>query len=105
MYSAIYTFTAAYGVSFGPIGWVLPSEVFPLSIRVKGVALATASNWFSNCTYNVLSSYEHTDNRSSIVLIGLITPVLMDYSPLYVFLSHVQELSRSISGGTSVLRL
>lgn len=45
----IYMFTAAYGMSFGPVGWVLPSEVFPLSMRSKGVALSTASNWFNNC--------------------------------------------------------
>ncbi|KAL0955572.1 hypothetical protein HGRIS_001810 [Hohenbuehelia grisea] len=60
---AIYLFTAAYGVSFGPIGWVLPSEVFPLSMRSKGVALSTASNWLNN------------------FLIGLVTPLLMEVSP------------------------
>ncbi|KAG6907339.1 hypothetical protein DXG01_009296 [Tephrocybe rancida] len=64
----IYTFTAAYGVSFGPIGWVLPSEVFPLSMRSKGVALSTASNWFNN------------------FLIGLVTPVIMEYSPAGTFM-------------------
>jgi hypothetical protein len=36
-------------MSFGPVGWVLPSEVFPLSIRSRGVAISTASNWFNNC--------------------------------------------------------
>ena len=46
----VYAFTAAYGVSYGPIGWILPSEVFPLSARSKGVALSTASNWTNNCT-------------------------------------------------------
>ncbi|KAJ2935042.1 hypothetical protein H1R20_g2028, partial [Candolleomyces eurysporus] len=63
----IYTFTAAYGTSFGPIGWVLPSEVFPLSMRSQGVALSTASNWSNN------------------FLIGLLTPVLVTYSPSATF--------------------
>ncbi|ESK91451.1 mfs monosaccharide [Moniliophthora roreri MCA 2997] len=66
--ACIYTFTAAYGVSFGPIGWVLPSEVFPLSMRSKGVALSTASNWLNN------------------FLIGLITPVALEYSPAATFM-------------------
>lgn len=48
--SGVYVFTVAYGVSFGPIGWVLPNEVFPLSMRGKGAALSTASNWTNNCT-------------------------------------------------------
>ncbi|KAJ7627178.1 MFS monosaccharide transporter [Roridomyces roridus] len=65
----IYTFTFAYGVSFGPIGWVLPSEVFPLSVRGRGVALSTASNWVNN------------------FLIGLITPVMMEFSAAGTFLT------------------
>jgi hypothetical protein len=47
--SGVYLFTVAYGVSFGPISWVLPNEVFPLSMRGKGAALSTASNWTNNC--------------------------------------------------------
>lgn len=50
MSSCVYLFTVAYGVSFGPVGWVLPNEVFPLSMRGKGAALSTASNWLNNCT-------------------------------------------------------
>jgi len=67
--AAIYTFTAAYGISFGPIGWVLPSEVFPLSMRSKGVALSTASNWLNN------------------FFIGLITPVIIEFSPAATFMT------------------
>ncbi|KAK7029544.1 hypothetical protein VNI00_014421 [Paramarasmius palmivorus] len=66
--ACMYTFTAAYGMSYGPIGWVLPSEVFPLSMRSKGVALSTASNWLNN------------------FLIGLITPVSLEYSPAGTFM-------------------
>ncbi|RDB24830.1 putative glucose transporter rco-3 [Hypsizygus marmoreus] len=66
--AGIYAFTAAYGISFGPIGWVLPSEVFPISMRSKGVAVSTASNWFNN------------------FLIGLITPVIIQFSPAATFM-------------------
>ena len=48
-YSGVYIFTVAYGVSFGPISWVLPNEVFPLSMRAKGASISTASNWTNNC--------------------------------------------------------
>lgn len=66
--TCIYSFTAAYGMSFGPIGWVLPSEVFPLPVRGKGVSISTASNWINN------------------FLIGLITPPMMQTSPTATFL-------------------
>ncbi|KAJ7821775.1 hypothetical protein B0H14DRAFT_2830346 [Mycena olivaceomarginata] len=58
----IYTFTFAYGVSFGPIGWVLPSEVFPLSMPARGVEL---------------------------VFIGLITPVMIEVSAATCFLAYL----------------
>ena len=54
--SCVYLFTAAYGTSIGPIGWVLPNEVFPLSMRGKGAALSAASNWLNNC--NVRNSMQ-----------------------------------------------
>ncbi|EIN06423.1 MFS monosaccharide transporter [Punctularia strigosozonata HHB-11173 SS5] len=64
----VYLFTAAYSVSYGPIGWVLPSEVFPQSMRSRGVSLSTASNWLNN------------------FIIGLITPGLMELSASGTFL-------------------
>jgi len=66
--ACLYTFTAAYGISYGPVGWVLPSEVFPLSMRSKGVSLSTASNWVNN------------------FIIGLITPALMEISASTTFM-------------------
>jgi MFS family permease len=38
----------AYAMSYGPLGWVLPAEIFPSSRRAKGVGLATAVNWLAN---------------------------------------------------------
>lgn len=32
----------------GPVPWAMPSEVFPSSLRAKGVALSTCSNWLNN---------------------------------------------------------
>ncbi|KAI9439801.1 general substrate transporter [Lactarius indigo] len=65
--SCVYLFTVAYGTSFGPIGWVLPNEVFPLSMRGKGAALSAASNWLNN------------------FFIGLVTPPLLESSPALTF--------------------
>ncbi|KAK2595608.1 hypothetical protein QQS21_006655 [Conoideocrella luteorostrata] len=43
-----FVFILIYGISYGPLGWALPSEVFPSATRAKGVALATATNWLCN---------------------------------------------------------
>jgi hypothetical protein len=85
----VYVFTAAYGASIGPVAWVLPSEVFPLSMRGKGVAVSTASNWLNNCactrsTVAARPGHRIADRRPLPVLIGLITPPLMEASPACV---------------------
>ncbi|KAI9591339.1 sugar transporter [Syncephalis fuscata] len=53
-------FVAGFAFSWGPIGWVIPSEIYPLGIRAKAVALTTASNWLFN------------------ILVGLLSPLIMD---------------------------
>ena len=49
----------SFGASWGPVPWAMPSEIFPSSVRAKGVALSTCSNWLNN------------------FIIGLITPPLV----------------------------
>ena len=49
----------SFGASWGPVPWALPAEIFPSSLRAKGVALSTCSNWLNN------------------FIIGLITPPLV----------------------------
>lgn len=71
-------------MSYGPIGWILPSEVFPLSMRSKGVALSTASNWLNNCTSHATPTPRTTMTDIDLVLIGLVTPELMELSAKYV---------------------
>ena len=55
----------------------MPSEIFPSSLRAKGVGLSTASNWFNN------------------FIIGLITPPLVQNTGFgaYVFFAVFCGLS------------
>ncbi|KAJ3568679.1 hypothetical protein NPX13_g6337 [Xylaria arbuscula] len=43
-----FLFILFFGASYSPLAWALPAEVFPTSIRSKGVALSTATIWLSN---------------------------------------------------------
>lgn len=43
-----YIYILTYGVSYSPLGWALPSEVFSNAQRSKGVAISTATVWISN---------------------------------------------------------
>ena len=44
----IVIYTASFMMSWGPICWVLISEIFPNTIRGKAVAIAVAAQWISN---------------------------------------------------------
>lgn len=51
----IVVYTASFMMSWGPICWVLISEIFPNKIRGKAVAVAVAAQWAAN--YLISSTY------------------------------------------------
>ncbi|MFI3319358.1 MAG: D-xylose transporter XylE [Rikenellaceae bacterium] len=51
----IIIYTASFMMSWGPICWVLISEIFPNTIRSKAVAIAVAAQWIAN--YLVSSTF------------------------------------------------
>jgi len=45
---AMLVYTAGFAVSWGPVTWVLLSEIFPNQIRGKAMAIAVAAQWIAN---------------------------------------------------------
>jgi MFS family permease len=37
-----------FAIGLGPVFWLLISEIFPLSVRGRGMSVASVSNWGSN---------------------------------------------------------
>ncbi|KAG0135524.1 general substrate transporter [Tuber indicum] len=44
-----YLFVATFAITWGPVSWTMPAEVFPNKVRAMAVSLSTASNWSWNC--------------------------------------------------------
>jgi len=63
-------YNASFGFSWGPIPWLYPPEILPMSIRAKGASLSTAANW----TFNWL--------------VGEVTPILQDAIHWRLYLVH-----------------
>ncbi|KZF20607.1 MFS monosaccharide transporter [Xylona heveae TC161] len=63
-------YNAAFGASWGPIPWLYPPEILPLSIRAKGASLSTAANWAFNW------------------LVGELTPILQEWIKWRLYLVH-----------------
>jgi hypothetical protein len=66
----VMVYNAAFGFSWGPIPWLYPPEILPLSIRAKGASLSTATNWAFNW------------------LVGELTPVLQTAIGWRLYLVH-----------------
>lgn len=66
----VIVFNAFFGYSWGPIPWLYPPEIMPLSVRAKGASLSTASNWAFNW------------------LVGEVTPVLQETIKWRLYLVH-----------------
>ncbi|HLR38344.1 MAG TPA: sugar porter family MFS transporter [Chitinophagaceae bacterium] len=56
----ILVYIASFAFSFGPVSWVIVSEIFPTSIRGRAMALGTLSLWVGN------------------FFIGQLTPMMLD---------------------------
>lgn len=64
---SIIVYAAFFMMSWGPICWVLIAEIFPNTIRGKGIAVAVAFQWVFN--YLVSSTF----------------PALYDFSPMFAY--------------------
>ena len=58
-------YTAGFAVSWGPVTWVLLSEIFPNQIRGKAMALAVAMQWIAN--YLVSWTFPILNNNAYLV--------------------------------------
>ena len=83
----VMVYNASFGASWGPIPWLYPPEILPLSIRAKGASLSTASNWAFNW------------------LVGEVTPVLQDAIKWRLYLVHAFFCAVSFVVGESIYSL
>lgn len=69
----------------GPVAWIVTSEVFPLSMRAKGVSIGGSSNWVS---YPSSSSYTNPINISQLnnFAVGTATSPFVSASTLGTFI-------------------
>jgi len=58
------TYVASFAMSWGPVTWVLLSEIFPNRIRGRAMAIAVAAQWISN--YLVSWTFPMMDKSSSL---------------------------------------
>lgn len=82
------TFIASFAFSLGPVVWTVINEVFPAQVRGKGVATATALNWFAAwlVTQFFLSVVEWTSTSGAFLIFAFFCGVT-----LWFVARHVPE--------------
>ncbi|KAH6872908.1 general substrate transporter, partial [Alternaria rosae] len=56
---------SVFATTWGSCAWIVIGEIFPLTIRSRGVGLSTASNWFWNCIIGIITPYLVADRDDS----------------------------------------
>ncbi|KAJ5550586.1 hypothetical protein N7535_001471 [Penicillium sp. DV-2018c] len=76
----VWIFVINFAYSWGPVAWIVTSEVFPLSMRAKGVSLGGSSNWLNNFAVGTATSpFLQTSNFGAFIFFGCITTIAVFY--------------------------
>nr|KJB20004.1 hypothetical protein B456_003G129000 [Gossypium raimondii] len=84
--AALLLYVGCYQISFGPISWLMVSEIFPLRTRGKGISLAVLTNFGSNAivTFAFSPLKELLGAENLFLLFGVIALISLLFVALYV---------------------
>ncbi|KAG0204614.1 hypothetical protein BGX28_003520 [Mortierella sp. GBA30] len=88
-----YLFVCSFAISWGPVSWTYPAEIYPLRIRSKAVSLSTASNWAFNfvLAYAVPPALESIQYRTYFIFAGFCVAMT-----IHVFLMFPETKGRTL---------
>ncbi|KAJ6022694.1 uncharacterized protein N7446_013045 [Penicillium canescens] len=76
----VWIFVINFAYSWGPVAWIVTSEVFPLSMRAKGVSIGGSSNWLNNFAVGTATSpFLEKSNFGAFIFFGCITSIAVVY--------------------------
>jgi hypothetical protein len=84
--AAMLVYVSGYQVGFGPMVYLLVSEVFPFEVRGQAVALAVQTNFFWNLLtlFTVPILFEHLGEGITFALFGVIAVFALWFIEAYV---------------------
>ena len=98
-------FIVFFASSWGPVAWVVTSEIYPLKVRAKSMSISTASNWIFNFAIaygtpylvNQGQGYANLESKLFFVwgtfcVLGIIFVWCMVYETSKISLEQIDEL-------------
>ncbi|PYI04604.1 MFS monosaccharide transporter [Aspergillus sclerotiicarbonarius CBS 121057] len=81
----VWIFIINFAYSWGPCAWIVVSEVFPLSMRAKGVSIGGSSNWLNNFGVGLATSpFIAASAYGTFIFFGCVTVVGVFYVWFFV---------------------
>ncbi|KAJ5537675.1 hypothetical protein N7513_005627 [Penicillium frequentans] len=81
----VWIFVINFAYSWGPVAWIVTSEVFPLSMRAKGVSIGGSSNWLNNfAVATATSPFVKASTYGTFIFFGCVTVVGILYVIFFV---------------------
>ena len=80
---ALMSYVASYSFSFGPVTWLLLSEIFPSTIKGRAMAISTSVNWAANLA--ISATFLKTVQLLSLGGVFLGYALLTILSTLFIF--------------------
>ncbi|XP_052776267.1 solute carrier family 2, facilitated glucose transporter member 12-like isoform X2 [Mya arenaria] len=73
-FTALMCYVAAYAFSFGPVTWLVLSEIYPAAVKGRAIAMATVFNWGTNLivTFTFLDVMNGVGVTGTFVIFGVI---------------------------------
>ncbi|KAJ5640087.1 uncharacterized protein N7484_007949 [Penicillium longicatenatum] len=81
----VWIFVINFAYSWGPVAWIVTSEVFPLSMRAKGVSIGGSSNWLNNfAVATATSPFVKASTLGTFIFFGCVTTIGIFYVIFFV---------------------
>ena len=105
--ASVYLYVIHFAYSWGPVCWLMPTELFPLKQRARGVGMTTTANFLCNLAVAELFPYALGALKFKVfILFGVLNLILVAYSIFVVPETKgrsLEELERELAGGSAVV--
>ncbi|XP_021374805.1 solute carrier family 2, facilitated glucose transporter member 12-like isoform X2 [Mizuhopecten yessoensis] len=91
---SLMTFVAAYAIGFGPVTWLVLSEIFPASVKGRAIGMTTVLNWGTNLV--VSSTFLNVIDELGVSLTFFIFSLICAFSTGFIFLFVPETKGRSL---------
>ncbi|KAJ2160027.1 hypothetical protein GGF46_002589 [Coemansia sp. RSA 552] len=90
--SMVYLVVASFAFSWGPCGWLIPSEIFPTNLRATAISLTTSTNWISTFVVTLTSPILMQVGGWRLFL-AFSAVMFVNLAVIYLFLPETKGLS------------